>query len=82
MSNQNTTTKQQTLKDLHANIKDLHLGYRDKVLSALGLNNVYSFYDILNGTRKLSPAEKKSIADIYGVDVADIQWNDTQTLPE
>lgn len=77
--------KLKTIKDLHAGLKTLPLTKRDEVLTALGCDpktSVTQFYELINGNRKIKPAEKTAIAAVYGVPVESIDWQDEKFLPE
>lgn len=77
--------KTKTIKQLHAELKSMPVKKRDEVLTAIGCNPQNShavFYEILNGTRKINPAEAKAIAAIYNVDPIEIDWNGSIFLPE
>lgn len=74
-----------TLRQLHAELKELPVQRREMVLMAVGSNTETStnvFYEILNGRRRNSPAEKEAIAKVYGMTAAEIDWQDEKILPE
>ncbi|MEO5681429.1 MAG: hypothetical protein ABIQ88_02245 [Chitinophagaceae bacterium] len=66
--------KKKTLKQSYDVLVNLPLEVRSRVLAALNLKAVQSFYDILNGVRSLNDAEKKAVAEIFEMSVDDILW--------
>lgn len=65
-----------TFKQVHAEIKNLPTEKRNKVLEILGASSDQTFYDLMQGRKKLSPAEKIAIAAIYEKNADEINWLD------
>lgn len=78
-TNRKKTQKLPTLKDVHTAIKNIPTAKRLAVLECLGSESDQTFYDLLSGRRKLSPAEKEAIAKVYDKKAAEIDWQDTET---
>ena len=74
--------KKEPLKDLYSNATEMPRQLRQRVLNSLNLRTTQSFYDIINGTRSLSDAEKKSIAEIFGKKVTQIRWPEPSPVIE
>jgi hypothetical protein len=70
------TAKKRTLKDIHTELTAVARTRKAAVLKVLGVTNEQVFFNILNGDRKLSDAEKKAIADIYETAPEAINWKD------
>jgi hypothetical protein len=70
------------LKDAYQVFVDKPVTIRNATLAALNLKAQQSFYDILNGTRPLNDAEKKEIANIFGLSVEAIRWPESKLLAE
>lgn len=73
-------TIKKTLKELHEDLKNIAIQHRDAVLQALELKSTVSFYDIIEGRKKLSPPEKKVIAEIYDTKESEIDWLDADKV--
>lgn len=71
-----------TLKTIYAELTRVPVEKREQVLTQLGLslNAKQTFYDIINGDRKLSPIEKEAIATIFEKKVDEIDWRDSPKL--
>lgn len=81
----NDLTKKElpTLKAIHAELSKIPATKRDEVLNSLNIspeNSRGSFYDIINGRRKLNAAEKEKVAAIYEKKVDEINWQDEPKL--
>lgn len=74
--------KKKTLKQVYQVAVDVPVNLRKQTLSALNLKSEQSFYDILKGDRPLNDAEKKAVAEIFGVQVNDIIWPGVRLLAE
>lgn len=70
------TAKKPTLKNLNTALVNKPKAIREAVLQAVGATTDRTFFDILNGDRKLNDAEKKEIATIYETTVEAIDWQD------
>jgi len=60
---------------LHDTIVSRSKEIRDQVKEALGLKTDTTFYAILKGQKTLTALEKGAIAEIYGLQMDEIDWN-------
>jgi len=65
-----------TLKEIHAELTRVPVTKREKVMSLLGVTTPQTFYDVLNGSRHLSEAEKIAVAGVYDKTPDQINWQD------
>lgn len=70
------SNKKKTIKELHEGVKQIAEEKKRAVLSALGLSSPQSLSDVFSGRKKLSPAEKETLAGIYGVSADQIDWKE------
>lgn len=79
-NNSAETISKKTIKDLHAEVKSLPLSKMRAVLEVFGSESDQTFYDLLQGRKKVkSQVQREAIAAIYNTTADQIDWKDAET---
>ena len=74
------TSKKKTLKDINKELVNAAKAVREAIKSDLGWKTDQPFYDAINGTKELSPAEKKTFCKHFGITEDAIDWADKKNF--
>lgn len=66
--------EKKSLQEINDEVVQAAAVLRTRVMQALGIKSIRTYYDLLKGLRKVSDAEKTAIAAILGKQVDEILW--------
>ena len=61
-------------REIHENLTNMPKETRDRFMQSIGIKSVSSLYDRLNGTCRMSEAERRMFCEVYNVPYESVQW--------